>query len=357
MSKRSEKTRTAKFSIGSEGFSIHTFEISRRLTRREYKRTKKFLYDKVGRTYKAVGESNTKIHVSTAFAGNGVRTIRLFHYSDASYDSYYLVMVINPRKLLEPDSSYLGIFEAKKRNVRELVEKFEKLFQCTEIESDLGGYQFSRIDLCVNIYCDTNKILRELVRVLRKLPTPAKYERQYRKSKNKQEGARYNKHYIKFCCGTHNLVIYDKTYQIEANGIKAEYEKLPNGVLRVEMCCLRTYLKKFEKEEELETAEDFLWYMVQNSGEILTDKISCCFPHWRYYQVEHLKEKIKNSHYPADRKEKMKTLVEKMQRKQSFETAFEDMGLTKKREGNSWIALRNLGSAPFRSGRISVRAS
>ena len=68
MSKRIEKTKKAEFSIGSEGFSIHTMEISRQLTYREYRREKGFLYDEVGHTYKEVDKENIKIHVSTAFA-------------------------------------------------------------------------------------------------------------------------------------------------------------------------------------------------------------------------------------------------------------------------------------------------
>ena len=347
MSKRIEKTKKAEFSIGSEGFSIHTMEISRQLTYREYRREKGFLYDEVGHTYKEVDKENIKIHVSTAFAKYGVHTIRLTHCCGKSaYDAYRLVMVINPRKLLDPASSYLGIFEPSEKNVQKLVNKFKRLFQDTEMESDLDSYQFSRIDLCVNIHCDKNKIFRELVRVVRKLPTPPKYERLYRTTGDKKEDAKYNTHYIKFQCRTHDLVIYDKTYQMEANGIKAEYEKLPNGVLRIEMCCFRTYLRKIEKKERLDTASDFLWYMIRNSGEILTDKIARCFPHWRYMRRKALEEKIDGSHYSPDKQEQMITLIKKMQRKQSFESAFADMKITKEEGKKILERFEKLGISP-----------
>ena len=347
MSKRIEKKKKAEFSIGSEGFSVHTMEIRKPLTYREYRREKGFLYDEAGHTYKEVDKENIKIHVSTAFVKHGVHKIRLIHrYDESAYDVYLLEMVINPRKLLDPASSYLGIFEPSKKNVQKLINKFKKLFQDTEIESDLDGYQFSRIDLCVNIHCDKNKIFRELVRVLRKLPTPPKYERLYRTTGDRKEDTKYNKHYIKFHCGTHDLVIYDKTYQMEANGIIAEYEKLPNGVLRIEMCCFRTYLRKKKKKERLDTASDFLWYMIRNSGEILTDKIALCFPHWRYMRRKALKEKIDGSHYSPDKQEQMITLIKKMQRKQSFESAFTDMKITKEDGKKILDRFEKLGISP-----------
>ena len=73
------------------------------------------------------------------------------------------------------------------RNVKKLTKNFRKLFKGTLIPDELDAYKVSRIDLCVNIHCDTEKIFRELVRVLRKLPTPHKYQRVYKKHGGKKE--------------------------------------------------------------------------------------------------------------------------------------------------------------------------
>lgn len=51
MSKKLVGEKNATFSVGSEGFSIHTFEISRSLTEWEYRKIKGFLYNEIKSTY------------------------------------------------------------------------------------------------------------------------------------------------------------------------------------------------------------------------------------------------------------------------------------------------------------------
>ena len=73
------------------------------------------------------------------------------------------------------------------------------------------------------------------MRVLRKLPTPPKYTREKYKHKDKKKANRYNKHYIRFHCGTHELIIYDKTYQMQDNNLVISYENC-----RKVYCCLKS---------------------------------------------------------------------------------------------------------------------
>ena len=347
MSKKMVGEKNATFSVGSEGFSIHTFEISRSLTEWEYRKIKGFLYDEIKSTYKEVALSDYKCHVCTGYHKQGIHKIRMIHLGGESFcDRYRMEMIVNPRKLLDPKASYLGIFEPSEENVKKLTKNFRKLFKGTLIPDELDAYKVSRIDLCVNIHCDTGKIFHELVRVLRKLPTPRKYQRVYKKHGGKKENSLYNRHYIKFHCGTHGLVIYDKTYQMGKNNLNVSYEKLPKGVLRIEMCCLRPYLKKIEKKQELEKGGEVLWYMTQNSEQLLIKTVCACFPHWKYYQKSELEERIKNSRCPEDQKAWMLRLVEQMRRKQTFESAFQSMGLTDK-EGRTLLErFERLGISP-----------
>lgn len=156
MSKQMVKEKKAIFSVSSEGFSVHTFEISRRLTGWEYRKIKELLYEEFKNTYKETGSPNYTCHVCTACHKQGIHKIRLIHSGGKTFcDSYWIVMIVNPRKLLDPDSSYLGIFEPTKENVKQLTKSFKKLFKNTAIANELNEYKFSRIDLCVNIHCDT----------------------------------------------------------------------------------------------------------------------------------------------------------------------------------------------------------
>lgn len=76
---------------------------------------------------------------------------------------------------------------------------------------------------------DDKKTFREIVRVLRKQPASPKYKRVSRKEKDKKKANKYNKHYIKFQCGTHGLIIYDKTYRMTEQGLQVAYEDLSEG--------------------------------------------------------------------------------------------------------------------------------
>src|SRR5699024_6541531 len=134
-------------------------------------------------------------------------------------------------------------------------DAFRRLFWKTTFENDINQYKLSRVDFCTNIRCDSKKIFRELVRVLRKLPTPPKYTRMIYQDKkqNKKKANRYNKHYLRFACGTHELVIYDKSYQMKENGLELSYEKMPNGVIRFEMHCQREYLRRLKRSWDVPT--------------------------------------------------------------------------------------------------------
>ena len=200
--------------------------------------------------------------------------------------TYFLKMTINPRKLIEPldEYSYLGILQPTQESVDRVADAFRRVFQQTTFENDINQYKLSRVDFCTNIRCDSKKIFRELVRVLRKLPTPPKYTRMIYQDKkqNKKKANRYNKHYLRFACGTHELVIYDKSYQMKENGLELSYEKMANGVIRFEMHCQREYLRRLEKKLGCSDTDSLLHALVQCTREELVKKFSKCFPDVSY---------------------------------------------------------------------------
>ena len=226
MSKKNVKRKTASFVLEPDGFSIHTFELSRKVTKCEYHDIKETLYQRQRQCddkrwmYKDRKSGN---HVCTRYAGYGIR-ICLEHNSGDFTDTYFVRMLVNPRKLIDPDSSYLGILPPKESSVKHVDDAFAELFESSPFENDINAYKLRRADLCANIRCDNGKLFRELVRVLRKLPTPPKYERRFYKHEDRKKANRYNKHYLRFHCGTHELVIYDKTYQMQENGLVIDYE-------------------------------------------------------------------------------------------------------------------------------------
>lgn len=325
MSKKIVKHKTANFTLEPDGFSIHTFELSKKLNATEY-------YDIKDQLYRQQKQSGGKPwiyqngyggHICLLFSSHGINSIKLEHNQSA--DTYFLRMVVNPRKLIDPESSYIGILPPEESSIKALRKAFAKLFKETVFENNINAYQLARADLCTNIRCDNKKLFRELVRVLRKLPTPPKYERKLYKGKDKKAANRYNKHYLRFACGTHELVIYDKTYQTQECGLVVSYEKLPEGILRFEVHCEREYLRKVEKDSGQTDTDMLLWQLIQESEERIIRHFSWCFSDTRFVQIEEIERLVKQSAFKKANKDSMLELASRLQRMQSVDKALDKM--------------------------------
>lgn len=319
-------TRKARFELEADGFSIHTFEISRKLTKSEWNYCKGKLYDQSKVFSKGcVYKESEGVHRVSQYEANGLR-ITLEHAHDQENSrGYYVRMIINPRKVIDPNASYIGIFPPEKSSIIELQAAFHTLLKQSVFNDQLDDYYLSRVDLCVNIRCDHKKIFREVVRVLRKLPTPPKYKRVSRKEKDKKKANKYNKHYIKFQCGTHSLVIYDKTYQATEQGLRVDYEDLSGGVLRFEVQYQRSVLRGLEKKLNTDNPSELLWYLMRKSEKRISKHFEQCFADIQFCQIEEIERRIMGSKYEDETKQMMLELAHRMQRKQSVDQVLEEM--------------------------------
>lgn len=334
MSKRTELKKTAVFELEPDGFSIHTFELSKRLTMHEFQQMKSKLYQEQekskGKRFIYEDDARPGTYHCTAYSKKGVRITLEHNRMESGTDTYYVRMIINPRVLIEPGCSYLGILPPEESSIEKLGKTFKKLFSKSVFDNDINSYYISRLDLCTNIRCGNNKLFRETVRVLRKLPTPPKYERKKKryeqgKKLSKKDVNMYNKHYLCFACGTHELVIYDKTYQLQKGHLVNDNEGLPKGVLRFEVHCEREYIRKIGKESgDLDTL-GLLWLMITESENRIVNHFSRCFSDTKFVQLDALKQAIKKSGYKKKNKEAMLELASRLQRTQSVDKALSKM--------------------------------
>lgn len=308
--------RKARFMLEADGFSIHTFEISRKLTKSEWNHCKGKLYDQNKISPKiCIYQESKGVYRVSQYEQCGLR-ITLEHAPDQENSrGYYVRMVVNPRKVIDPNASYIGIFPPERSSITELQASFHALLKSSAFNDQLDDYYLSRVDLCVNMRCDHKKIFREVVRVLRKLPTPPKYKRVSRKEKDKKKANKYNKHYIKFQCGTHSLVIYDKTYQVTEQGLQVDYEDLPEGVLRFEVQYQRSVLRGLEKKLGTDNPSELLWHLMQKSEKRICKHFEQCFADVEFCQIEEIEKRIVGSKYEDGTKQIMLELAHRIQRK------------------------------------------
>lgn len=314
MSKKGLK-RTATFSLESDGFSIHTFELTYQYTERSWMSLKDKLYrelEKRNQSEKAwiYAESKKRDrYICTRYSNRGVRIVLEHNTGRNGHETYYVRMVINPRKLLDPNASYLGILKPEKDAGQKIYKAFRELFRGTPFDSDMEIYYLSRLDVCVNVRCDNSKIFRELIRASQRLPTPAKFERKYYHDKDKERERRYNKHYIRFACGSYELVMYDKTYQITEEGLELSYEKLPKGILRYELRMERNLIHKFENKLRTDVNVELLNCFIDNAGILLCDAFLDHFPPACYIREPELMKRIWHGPYQDYVRYEMQSLV------------------------------------------------
>ena len=321
-----QKHRKVAITIEPDGFSIHTFALSMQMTKSAWMKCKQRLYDEQKKGENWLYQDKQSGHyICARYAEAGIR-IRLEHNQTGQDGStYFLRMIVNPRKLIYPNSGYLGILPPDEDSMELLEKAFETLFRHTPFENQMRRYYLTRVDLCTNIRCGNKKVFRELVRLLRKTATPRKYERKFYQHKDKKKVNKYNKHYIRIACDSQELVIYDKTYQMDENGLAVDYEKLDSGVLRIEVHYGRSKLNAIEKELGTDDPLDVLELLMRQSKSRILKLVEKCYPDAGYLSYEEAQIKIEQSHFRPETKERMQILLNQMQRKQTIDAAFDWM--------------------------------
>lgn len=198
-SKKVRKRKQAEITLEPDSFSIHTFELSMKLSKSEWKRCKQRLYDEQNHCgeHWIYPDKQHGGHICTRYANAGIRICLEHNDTGTDKSTCFVRMIVNPRKLIYPQSGYLGILPPNEDSIELLEKTFRHLFHKTPFENDIRRYYLTRVDLCTNIRCDSKEVLRELVRLLRKTATPKKYERKFYQHKDKKKANQYNKHYIR----------------------------------------------------------------------------------------------------------------------------------------------------------------
>lgn len=328
MSKKVKRRKNVEICLEPDGFSVHTIELSIQLRQSEWHRCKQSLYNEQSQTGKHIIYPDNQFkgcHICTKYANAGIR-IRLEKVAGSKEHARYFVrMIVNPRKLIYPQSGYLGILPPKEDSIELLEKAFRHLFRKSLFEKEIRKYYLTRVDLCTNIRCDNKKVFRELVRLLRKTATPKKYERKSYQHKDKKKANQYNKHYIRIACDLQELVIYDKTYQMNENDLVVDYEKLPAGVLRIEVHYGRDKLRSIERKAGTDDPLDLLWLLMQESKPRICKLVQKCYSEIEYRSYEACLDAIEHSRFSEQTQSNMRTLVTQMQRKQTVDAALRSM--------------------------------
>ena len=323
--------------LTADGYSIHTIEMKVHMTCSEWMNAVHTAFSRASQTGTQTYEIARGTYCCTSASKDGVR-LYLTKYDREGNVRPQVKAVINPRRLIDPQSSYLGILPTDEKSMQCVHDRFADLMRWFELPEFMEDWTLSRADLCVNLICPKSKIARELIRTARKWPAPPKYKRLYLE----------NKHKIHFRTGTVDLVLYDKTYQMGQEGLLVQEEKLPDGVLRIEVQYRREYVrrqaKKFGTQDD---AWATLRHLTMQSKTLMLRHIERCFPAGDFCKPMLLAEKIETSDLPSEMKARMVILTEALRKRPTVDHAVEAMKLTRKEAKEVLAAFEKIGLSPI----------
>lgn len=301
-------------SLSAEAFSLHTIELKYHPSIRELHQIIGKMYQsakKAGRTvvYPLPNTQNT-VHCCKLFASQGVR-LYCSITDQNNIPHAHVKAVINPRKLIDPSSSYLGIMPSDEKSFDHFYERFTDVMRLLHLPEFIDDWSLSRVDLCVNVLCGKNKLAHELNHAIHKGRTPAKYTRipytdEYLTSKQLKEKSA---HYLRYQTDSISLVIYDKQYQMTEENLILDYEKLPNGILRIELQCKKAYLRKFQKQHHLHSNSELLRTLAQHSANLICRHVNKAIPAGTHFKYQALCQQIESIQTHNKTRRKMLYLV------------------------------------------------
>ena len=297
--------------ITSEGFSFHTIQLTYICDEFEFDAIKKRL-KQVGKKdqFYPLQEYETDCFCCTAYSEHGIR-----FYLTRGTDSWTNIVkiVLNPRRLVEPQCDYLGIMLSDEKSLDEMEHRFTDIMRkinspkSPELPECMDEWKLSRIDLCVNLEFDRKKLPQQLIRLLSCGNAAAGYERSCYSYPSEKDGSfmKLEKHSIKFSNKRIALTAYDKVYQCKYENLAMPDEM--QGILRLELQCTREWIRDENKKHHCKSTREAIDYLSRHSQEYLRKYADKLLMPGEYCREKILKERIQNA--PGIRKGSKKQML------------------------------------------------
>lgn len=354
----------SKIKLTSDGYSFHTLELKIHPKYKEYAHILKCFYQRSngshsGTTYPLTKYNTTQkqTHCSTLLSKNGI----LLYFTSTQMSGIpnaTIKAVINPRKVIDPSCSYLGIMPADERSLEQFQEQFTLLMRKYHLPEFLDQWNLTRLDLCVNIQFNNKKSASEISRLLRKDLFYQKIERVLCFNPNSDSKAQTKQknddlHTLKLKNDSYCFVTYDKLYQMdELQLFNQECQwRLPKGLLRIELQCYSPYLGKLAQKEKLKHTSEVIRHLTLHSRSLILKQIKKVFT-----QGEHLKPLaartiIQSSPYQKHTQKQLLWMFDRMRRPFSLEQLTRGMvkkfGIEKRTVLKRLDQLQKLGINPI----------
>lgn len=290
--------------LASDGFSYHTFELRRNPP--DHKFWKVFQSLKEQSQHKEFYS-----FASNCYYCGILRRCGILIYLTKTEHQNVVKLVVNPRRLLDPDASYLGIMPPGADAFEQMEQDFTDCMRKVGLPDFLEDWTLSRLDLCVNIICNKKKGPHEVIRLLSREPTPLGCVRNSfgDASSSKHPRGVGNSHIFKLSNNSIDLIAYDKRYHLDKEKLSRPDEILPKGVLRVELRCHKEYIKNLRKKTKLHGTCELMTFLATNSRELICQYARRLYGGGMYYTLAVMKQALQKSKISSKRRRQMLRLA------------------------------------------------
>lgn len=311
----------------SDGYSFHTLELKIHPDRKDFDRALKLLYKAAKKsknsrqtTYplKEYESETLKPHCSTILSRHGILLYLTEKINKKGWHSYTIKAVVNPRKVLDPRCSYLGIAPTDEESLDQFQDEFTTLMRKYDLPEFLDDWTLTRPDLCVNLQLNRKKSAREFCRLLQKDLLPPKLERVFffdsdADEEDQKKRKEADRHSICLENASYSIVVYDKLFQVKTKGLanSGDWHNFPDSILRLELRCSRSFLKNLAEKEGLDSTSKQLYWLAQHSRELILKKASQTFSKGTHYKPDIAKQIISKSNYHEKTCEQLRWLVDR----------------------------------------------
>lgn len=318
--------------LTSEGYSYHTFELKWNPSGHVFYQTRNFLHSVSAHDqFYPLNQYGDDRYFCGVLRDYGIRI-----YLTKTRNKYVVKLIVNPRRLIDPEASYLGIMQPDSESFELLEQVFTDCMRRVRMPEFLDDWTLSRMDLCVNIFWNKKRASHELIRLMQKEPTPAGYQKnQFKKtavSGNRKKRQRKKfAHILKFSNDSIALVVYDKRYQMIREKLERPSEELPKSILRVELQCERKWIRRYAGKNKLQSTCGLLTSLASNSRDLIFQYASKLYNGGDYCKAKVLSKMIKEA--PEIRKKSQKhmlTLAEALGKTENMEKALKKAALSQK---------------------------
>lgn len=315
--------------LTSEGFSYHTLELTWNPTYSQFWDIYQYLKKISGQhEFYQLKQYENECTFCGALAAHGIR----IYLTKTEYKNV-VKLIVNPRRLIDTNASYLGIMPPGSDALEQFEQMFIDCMRQVHLPEFLEDWKLTRLDLCVNIIWNKKKGPHELIRLLRKWPAPAGYVKDDfdgTDAGKRRRGVK-NTHIVKYSNDSLALVVYDKVYQVRKENLVRKAECIPKAILRVELQCKNPWLKTYRKKQHISGTCDLIASLSWNSRELICQYAETLFKSGTHYKLETMKNKLlQDGRIRKKTRKRMLRIASCLRDSKHAETALKELKLSKK---------------------------